>query len=68
MPKCDECGKEFGTEGALSQHLKDKHGVTAPAAEKPTGGQPPKGGRKPKSLRQRNRHTTQIAVGAVAAA
>ncbi len=26
--KCDSCNRDFGSETALSMHLKDKHGIT----------------------------------------
>jgi uncharacterized C2H2 Zn-finger protein len=27
--KCDKCGMTFGSQGALDQHSKDKHGMKA---------------------------------------
>ena len=58
MPKCEVCGREFSTEAALSQHIKDKHGGEAPRAR----GDSPKPVRKQKSLRRRDRHTTALAL------
>ena len=65
MPKCEECGKEFSTDGALAQHLKDKHGIEGKSGNA-VPGQGPKAVRKQKSLRKRNRHP--VAVGLIAVA
>lgn len=58
MPKCDQCGREFSTDAALSQHLRDKH---------PEESKSPKirDAKKPKSLRRRNRHPVLITVAAL---
>ena len=62
--KCGECGREFATEAALSQHLKDKHGVETAGANP---AEPPRPAKKTRSLRRRNRHPVAIALVAVAA-
>ena len=66
MEKCETCGKEFATDAALAQHMKDKHGTEAPqpVAEQ-EGQQKPASKSKPKSLRRRNRHPRLIALVAV---
>ena len=66
MPKCDECGREFGTEAALSQHLRDKHRAEASQGERASS--EPRQSRRQKSLRRRNRHPVAMAVAAVAVA
>lgn len=70
MPKCEECGREFSTEAALAQHLKDKHGIVSsqPEPKGKGGGEPPKTTRKQKSLRKRNRHPVALSLAAVAVA
>ena len=69
MPTCDECNREFATEEALSQHLKDKHGVASPRATKEqAGGGSRKSIRRQKSLRKRNRHPVALALVVVAVA
>ena len=71
MPKCESCGREFATEAALAQHIKDKHGLVEGAT---TQGQAArkesqKGGRaKPRSLRRRNRHPVAIGLASIAIA
>ena len=69
MVKCETCGKEFATEGALAQHLKDKHGITgAQDVVKPSEAKERRRETrtKPRSLRKRNRHP--VAIGLAAAA
>ena len=69
MAKCDQCGREFSTEAALSQHKKDKHSVdVGPRAARPAEPQQAsRGGKsKPRSLRKRNRHPVVIGLAAVA--
>ena len=69
MERCTECGKEFTSEAALSQHMKDKHGADRSLATKPSEvPSAPRPAKKPKSLRRRNRHEKEIAVAAVAVA
>lgn len=72
VPKCEVCGREFGAETALAQHMRDKHHdqreeVSAPARpERPSQESKKKRG----SLRRRNSHRTAlsiVAVGVVAA-
>ncbi len=65
MEKCSDCGKEFATEAALSQHLKDKHGFGTTQASQEAA-EAPKLVKKQKSLRRRNRHPA--AIGVIAAA
>lgn len=66
MQKCEECGKEFATEAALTQHSKDKHGVEAKTLAKgPSEVRPV---RKQKTLRRRNRHPVAISLIAVVVA
>lgn len=60
--KCDECGREFATDAALSQHLRDKHGLAAQEGR----AEERKATRKPKSLRRRNRHPVAIGIAVVA--
>jgi len=67
LPKCEYCEREFGTDAALAQHRRDKHGEN----QTPAKGGPidaPKAVKKQKSLRRRNRHTVAIALIAVAVA
>ncbi|HEV2137896.1 MAG TPA: hypothetical protein VGR53_03575 [Nitrososphaerales archaeon] len=69
MVKCETCGKEFATEGALTQHLKDKHGVTGTLdVMKPSEAKERRQETrtKPRSLRKRNRHPVAIGVAAAA--
>jgi hypothetical protein len=68
MPTCNECGREFSTDAALAQHLKDKHGQTVPSGggEREATSAPPKAQRKERSLRRRNRHPVLIALVVIA--
>ena len=71
MVTCETCGKEFATEAALAQHLRDKHGIEGIArAQRPAETQRgPRGGKpKQRSLRRRNRHPVAIGLAAVAIA
>lgn len=69
MPKCEDCGREFSTESALAQHMRDKHGLeTSPAQGARGGAESPRTLKKQKSLRKRNRHPAAIALVAVAVA
>ena len=61
MDRCAECGKEFATAGALTQHLKDRHGVESPRAG-PATDEPTRQVKRPKSLRRRNRHPVAIGL------
>ncbi len=64
MPKCEECGREFATEVAISQHVKDKHGQgegTTPGREGEAF-PPLVKKQKSKSLRKRNRHPVLIGI------
>lgn len=65
--KCEECGREFATETALSQHMKDKHGVR-PSSQAGAMSEPRRETRKAKSLRRRNRHPVAVGVVAVGVA
>ena len=65
MPKCEECGRDFSTDAALSQHMKDKHGLEGQKAA-PATAEKPKAVKKAKSLRKRNRHPVAIGLVAVA--
>ncbi len=64
MPKCSVCEREFATDEALAQHMKDKHKIE----ERRQQGQAGNGGSKQrrKSLRKRNRRP--IAIGLIVAA
>jgi hypothetical protein len=67
--KCEECGKEFASQAALAQHLKDKHGVEKTgAAEGLAAPQEERKGAKPKTRRRRNRHPVAIGLSAIAIA
>lgn len=68
MEKCSVCGKEFSTNAALAQHLKDKHGQTSTvaAAAKESTPQPSVKRQKPGSLRRRNRHPVALGILAIA--
>ena len=69
MPECEYCKRAFGTEAALAQHRKNKHGMElASASGQGASGQARNTVRKQKSLRRRNRHTFAIAIIAVAVA
>ncbi len=64
LAKCSVCGREFTTDAALAQHMKDKHQA---GAEGNTGA--PADSRdksKKKSLRRRNRHPVALALIAIA--
>ncbi len=65
IAKCQICGREFATEAALAQHLKDKHSQeSSPGVrEKGAPSSEPVSRAKPKSLRKRNRHP--VAIGLV---
>ncbi|MDG6909370.1 MAG: hypothetical protein JRN08_03280 [Nitrososphaerota archaeon] len=67
--ECDVCGREFTTDAALSQHMKDKHGGGAPVGAKHPAPDAPKVVKKQKTLRRRNRHPVALTlvVGVVAA-
>jgi hypothetical protein len=71
LAKCESCGREFATEVALAQHIKDKHGLVEGAT---TQGQAArkgsqKAGRpKPRSLRKRNRHPVAIGIASITVA
>ena len=65
MERCTECGKEFASEAALFQHLKDKHGREGTQAARPAP-EAPAPVKKAKSLRKRNRHPVAIGIGAAA--
>ena len=64
MERCTECGKEFASEAALFQHLKDKHGREG--AQSARAVEAPAPVKKAKSLRKRNRHPVAIGIGAAA--
>ncbi|HEV2225645.1 MAG TPA: hypothetical protein VGR56_02430 [Nitrososphaerales archaeon] len=69
MVECVTCGKEFASQTALAQHVKDKHGTTL--SQEGKGPSSPKESRretrvKPRSLRKRNRHPVAIGVAAAA--
>jgi hypothetical protein len=68
LPRCEDCGKEFSTETALAQHLKDKHGkdVSTPAFRSSETKQARAPKSKGKSLRRRNRHPVAVGLAAVA--
>ncbi|MDA4126394.1 MAG: hypothetical protein OK452_04205 [Thaumarchaeota archaeon] len=69
MVNCETCGKEFATEAALAQHLKDKHGLSGPQnVVKPSESKERRRETrtKPRSLRKRNRHPVAIGLVAVA--
>ena len=68
MPKCEDCGREFSTEAALAQHMKDKHGADVNSGLSGSGSESPRAVKKQKSLRKRNRHPMAIALVAVAIA
>ncbi len=70
MPKCQECGREFATDTALLQHLKDKHGTegTPPEGRAVGGEKERREVKKQKTLRRSNRHTRAYALVAVAVA
>jgi len=68
LPKCEYCAKEFGTEAALAQHRRDKHGSGPGSNQAASGGAPKAVVKKQKSLRRRNRHTVAIALIGVAVA
>lgn len=63
MERCTECGREFASESALAQHLKDKHNLEG-ARPVRTPSEPPAAVRKARSLRKRNRHPVAIGIGA----
>jgi hypothetical protein len=68
MPKCDECGREFSTDAALAQHLKDKHGQAPPSngRQRDSAANQPRAARKERTRRRRNRHPLLIALVVVA--
>ncbi len=69
MVECETCGKEFATEVALSQHMKDKHGISGSqevAKPSATKERRRESRAKPRSLRKRNRHPVAIGVAAAA--
>ena len=70
MPKCEDCGKDFATEGALAQHMKDRHSLapSPPFSVAQNNAGSSKAAKKQKSLRRRNRHPVAIALAAVAVA
>jgi hypothetical protein len=69
MAKCEICGREFSTEGALAQHTKDKHGteLASGASSGVDAPQAQKAGRaKGKTLRRRNRHPVALGLVVIA--
>jgi hypothetical protein len=69
LVECETCGKDFASQAALAQHVKDKHGTTL--SQEGTKPSSPKESRretrnKPRSLRKRNRHPVAIGLAAVA--
>ena len=69
MPSCGVCGREFSTEVALGQHMRDKHSTeqSSPPAV-PVQNAASKSRSKQKSLRRRNRHPVAIGILGGAAA
>ena len=63
MPKCSDCDREFSTDAALAQHMKDKHGVDGAApASLARQDEEKRSDKKQKTLRKRNRHPVAIGV------
>jgi hypothetical protein len=68
LVKCETCGREFASETALAQHVKDKHGLSGGQSVVASGSKEPRREvrSKPKSLRKRNRHPVVIGLAVVA--
>ncbi len=64
LPKCEQCGREFATQAALTQHTKDKHLQDSRRAPSGQGEAPSASAKKQKqkSLRKRNRHPVLIGL------
>ncbi len=68
MARCDICGKEFRTEDALAQHLKDRHASEAPVVARAQTEEPHSPKARARSLRRRNRHPVALGLIAIAVA